>query len=91
MLRCLFLSIALFCVAVPAEAGEADVLDVKVEALGNGKFRFDVTVEHHDDGWDHYANAWQVIGPDGGITQANRSVSISTALPSTRCPSPRAA
>ena len=67
MLRCLFLSIALFCATAPAWAGEADVLDVEVEALGEGKFRFDVTVEHADDGWDHYANGWQVLGPNGDV------------------------
>jgi len=24
-------------------------------------------VAHNDTGWDHYANVWQVIGPDGAI------------------------
>ena len=50
-----------------ATAGEADVLDAKVRALGNGQFRIDVTVEHADDGWHHYANRWDVLGPDGQL------------------------
>ena len=29
----------------------------------DGTWRFDVTVEHNDEGWDHYADAWQVIDP----------------------------
>jgi len=50
-----------------AIAGEADVLDAKVHALGNGQYRIDVTVEHSDDGWDHYANRWDVLGPDAQL------------------------
>ncbi len=50
-----------------AIAGEADVLDAEVRALGNGQYRIDVTVEHADDGWDHYANRWDVLGPDGQV------------------------
>ena len=47
-------------------AGEADVIDVKVS--GNGpEYRFSVTVEHADTGWDHYADGWEVIGDDGTI------------------------
>jgi len=27
-------------------------------------WRFDVSVEHNDEGWDHYADAWQVLRPE---------------------------
>ena len=67
MLRCFLLSAALSITAVPAHAGEADVIDVKVEKLAGSKYRFHVTVDHEDDGWDHYANAWQVVSPDGNV------------------------
>ncbi|MDQ0314207.1 hypothetical protein [Amorphus orientalis] len=50
-----------------AYAGEADVVDVVVRAEGGGTYRFDVTVRHADEGWDHYANAFQVLGPDGAV------------------------
>ncbi|HSG95118.1 MAG TPA: hypothetical protein VLA28_06330 [Afifellaceae bacterium] len=50
-----------------AMAGEADVVKVAVSETAPGSFRFDVTVRHGDEGWDHYANAWQVLAPDGGI------------------------
>ena len=46
-------------------AGEADVVDVSVSRTGNDTYRFDVTVRHDDAGWDHYANQWQVVAPDG--------------------------
>jgi hypothetical protein len=54
-------------ILVPSEAlaGEADVVDVEVTKQGDGRFRFDVTVRHADEGWDHYADRWEVRGPDG--------------------------
>ncbi|MCG6859285.1 MAG: hypothetical protein LJE67_14595 [Salaquimonas sp.] len=61
------LAIVLVCgMAAPAIAGEADVVDVKVTAQ-NGTFRFDVTVRHDDEGWDHYADKWEVVGADGAV------------------------
>ena len=52
---------------LPAFAGEADVLDVKVSCDGDSICRFDVTVKHDDQGWEHYANRWEVLSPDGEI------------------------
>ena len=51
----------------PAGAGEADVEDVRVHSEGNGRWRFDVTVRHADEGWDHYADKWDVLAPDGTV------------------------
>lgn len=34
-----------------------------VETAAN-VWRFSVTVEHNDEGWDHYADAWQVVDPE---------------------------
>jgi len=48
-------------------AGEVTILDVKVTPVSNGKFRFDVTLRHADEGWKHYANRWQVETPEGNI------------------------
>ncbi|MBO6578978.1 MAG: hypothetical protein JJ871_19095 [Thalassospira sp.] len=50
-----------------ADAGEADVVAAKATKTGENTYRFDVTVAHEDTGWDHYANVWQVIGPNGAI------------------------
>jgi len=50
-----------------AMAGEADVVKVAASETAPGSFRFDVSVRHGDEGWDHYANAWQVVGPDGSV------------------------
>jgi hypothetical protein len=64
-----FALVPLLLALVPAAAaaGEADVLDAQVTAAGDGKFRFDVTVQHEDTGWDHYADGWDVVAPDGTV------------------------
>jgi len=50
-----------------ASAGEADVVDVAIAAEGDGRYNFDVTVAHEDQGWEHYADLWQVLAPDGTV------------------------
>lgn len=53
--------------AGPLAAGEADVVGVEVTPEGGGTYRFEVTVRHADEGWDHYADAWDVVAPDGTV------------------------
>lgn len=53
--------------ALPAHAGEADVVDAHVSCDEARVCRFDVTVQHGDEGWDHYADAWEVLSPDGEV------------------------
>ena len=53
--------------AVTALAGEADVLNVEAERSDDDRWRFSVTVRHADEGWDHYADLWQVVAPDGTV------------------------
>ena len=50
-----------------ASAGEADVIDASVRRTAENTYSFSVTVRHDDAGWDHYANRWQVIAPDGSV------------------------
>lgn len=51
-----------------AWSGQADVLDASVAPGPSGSgFDFSVTLRHADTGWDHYANRWEVIGPDGRV------------------------
>lgn len=47
-------------------AGEADIVDVKISKNGS-TYSFNVTVLHDDQGWDHYANRWDVLTVDGKI------------------------
>ena len=48
-------------------AGEADVVEVDIKKTGDGAYFFKVTVKHADEGWDHYANKWDVVAPDGSV------------------------
>ena len=43
------------------------MVGVEVSKGGDGSYRFDVTVAHGDEGWDHYADAWDVVAPDGSV------------------------
>jgi hypothetical protein len=52
--------------AMPAAAGEADVVAATATRHG-AVWRFDVTVAHADSGWDHYADRWDVLTPDGTL------------------------
>jgi hypothetical protein len=57
----------LMLVPLAANAGEADVVDVKVRKTGANTYAFEVTVRHDDTGWKHYADKWEVVGPDGNV------------------------
>ncbi|MFQ5773244.1 MAG: hypothetical protein ACE5GS_01890 [Kiloniellaceae bacterium] len=61
------LALAHLGAAWPALAGEADVLAVEAVREGTGTWRFHVTVAHEDAGWDHYADKWEVLAPDGRV------------------------
>ncbi len=63
------LAVALWAGAAPetARAGEADVVGVEALPEGSGRWRFHVTVAHGDTGWDHYADKWDVVAPDGAV------------------------
>jgi hypothetical protein len=63
----LALTTALLLLAPPAMAGEADVIDARATALGGGQWRIEATIRHADTGWDHYANAFEILGPDGAV------------------------
>lgn len=51
----------------PAFAGEADVVAVEVIETAERVYTFHVTVVHQDTGWDHYADRWDVVAPDGSV------------------------
>lgn len=60
-------AIAAALLVTGAKAGQADVLQVEIRPAAVGSFDIDVTLRHADTGWDHYANRWEVIGPDGRV------------------------
>lgn len=51
--------------AVCVTAGEADIVAATASQSTDGTWQFDVTVAHADEGWDHYADAFDVMTLDG--------------------------
>lgn len=52
---------------VAVYGGEADVLSVQATRDPDGTYQFEVTVQHADEGWKHYADKWEVLSLDGRI------------------------
>lgn len=50
-----------------AIAGKASVVNVKATDEGYNAFAFSATVSHADTGWDHYANKFEILSPDGKV------------------------
>jgi hypothetical protein len=43
----------------------AQVTDVLATQASDGSWCFDATVRHNDEGWNHYADGWEVVDLDG--------------------------
>ena len=48
-------------------ASDAEIIKVKAELTPAQKYNISVTVEHADEGWEHYANAWRIYSADGKL------------------------
>ncbi len=58
--------------AEPTPAAEklvtlADVLFVRARLQPDGTWTFEVTVQHEDTGWEHCADRWEVLTPEGEV------------------------
>ncbi len=66
----LFLIITVFLSAQGKDEGfnpdldYAQVVYVNAFETSKGVWRFDVTLRHNDEGWNHYATSWQVVNPE---------------------------
>lgn len=58
------LALVLLSVAI---ADEADVVEVRVTCDTETGCDFHVTLLHADEGWEHYANRWEVLTLDGEV------------------------
>ena len=59
----------------PASSDDLDyaqVVFVRAFEQEQGVWRFEVTVRHNDDGWNHYADMWQIVDPSSGSVIAER-------------------
>ena len=52
--------------SVNAMAGDVEIVGVEA-TQSDGAWRFSVSLKHADEGWDHYADLWQVIATDGSV------------------------
>jgi hypothetical protein len=66
LFKCSILSFILIGLNITM-ANEVEVVDVKATQSSDKTWSFAVTLKHADEGWDHYANEWQVIAPDNKI------------------------
>ena len=51
-----------------AYGGEVKIVNVKVSC--SGSCTFSVTLKHADEGWQHYANQWDVMTMDGKLLKS---------------------
>lgn len=63
-----FLIPVLLLLSSASIADEVRILDVKVECAQSCTFT--VTLEHADQGWNHYANLWEVVTLDDRLLGA---------------------
>jgi len=56
------IAVMLLLLSSASLANEVRIVDVKVECPGSCTFT--VTLEHNDQGWQHYANQWDVMTQD---------------------------
>ena len=66
MRRLLWLSVFLLPLSV-SKANDVSIVDVVFQKTGDNTWRVDTTLEHADTGWEHYADAWRVVGLDGTV------------------------
>lgn len=60
------LILALLMAPLPVLADAPEITQVRVVKEGMG-WRFYVTIAHADKGWDHYADAWEVLDAEGNV------------------------
>lgn len=58
---------SLFAIALLAAPALADppVINTVTAQKSGDTWKFDVTLSHGDTGWDHYADGWRVLDPQG--------------------------
>ncbi len=62
LIVCLLMLSSCICIA-----SDAKIIKVKAEKTPAQKFNISVTLEHEDEGWEHYSNAWRVYLPAGEL------------------------
>lgn len=53
--------------SLTAKAGEADVIAAEAKRQSDGRYTVSATIRHDDEGWEHYADRFDVLTPDGKV------------------------
>lgn len=48
-------------------AGDVQIVQAELTRIEPGQWAVNVTLKHADEGWDHYADRWQVIDGEGRV------------------------
>lgn len=72
ILRLIFAASLALTPLLPVRADAPKVMGAEAQRVGMG-WRIDVTLEHSDTGWDHYADGWRVEDEKGN-TLATREL-----------------
>ena len=62
----LFISFLMISFLPLAVAGQVKIVAVEMQQHA-AEWRANVTLQHADTGWEHYADGWRVVSPDGTI------------------------
>lgn len=58
----------LFSFSLVSQANDVEIIKVRLRNnTGSDNWTFHVTLKHEDSGWEHYADAWQVVDEEGKI------------------------
>ncbi len=65
-------------------AGEAHVVEVRIERMAGNTINVHATVQHDDDGWKHYADRWEILDLEGNLLDTRVLMHPHTKEPFTR-------
>lgn len=66
-IRPLCLAAVMCLTAGAAAAGKGDILEVTAVKSADGTYCIEATVKHADEGWNLYADRFDVLAPDGTV------------------------
>ncbi|RRJ85423.1 hypothetical protein D0544_03020 [Aestuariirhabdus litorea] len=55
-----------------SQANEPEPLAATISAQGAGLYRISLTLRHADEGWDHYADRWELVDEQGNLLATRR-------------------
>ena len=79
-----FTAMFFFTVSSICFAGEPRVLKVRVEKTGGHLYQVWATIQHDDEGWEHYADRWEILDMQGNLLDTRTLLHPHTSEPFTR-------